>query len=463
MAGSYKLVEDLIHATVQVANFQKNRLEELVTKDFPFAHSKLLINVLLEFDKEIIEILANKETEYTTLLSQEDYENLIDDLLSYMHLIWELNRIVHFVERSAREHVAESTVILLGYLTRQFGDSKFFLVPMFEHNYSYRNLRGFLEKVAEILPNTGKILSTLPQNFAVLSFPDIYRDNIVANSLLAHEVGHFINEVKQLTAKLSATVQIDEKMFGALIEGILKSLKGTMKGTLPEFLEIERLRAELLQNIRKSIESWITELLSDLIAFRLCGPVFLLTLSELLLTRSYPAQSSDDYPSPSLRLTLLIEEFRDIGYVDSVDDRVVREQLKNLVQRIKDYVETSKPAATHSIINKAIQSIKEQLKKEANDASKGIQYEPSIFSEHVVKLIGKLRDFIPPAEIRKGVPANVVSILNAGMIYRMTWRDNKPSVDMEADRVEQIINSLVSKSIELSVIQSKLQEQVDDS
>lgn len=461
MVGSYEILKRLVHSTIQVTNFQKSRLEELIAKEFPFKHSKSLIKTILEFDKEIIKQLQEKEKKFSSITKQEDFENLRDSILSYMTLIWELNYIVHVVERSAREHVIESTVLLLEDLTKTFKNAKFFLIPIFEHNYSYRDLKNYLTKVTEILPNTKHVLSSLPDNLSVLQFPDIYRDNLVANSLLGHEVGHFIDDVFGITEKITPKVVINKEKFDGLVQQVKKEIEIEMKGPLPEFIKLEQVKANLLTQINFSINRWIMELISDLVAFRLCGPVFLFALSEFLLSRHYPDFHSDKYPPASLRLSLLLEEFTDMGFLDNIQEKEDKKLVSELINGIKNYLDTSKTDPNNNIVYNSVVSIKSLIKQEANNYTKGYQYEPKLFGNEVFKLIGKLKEFIPPCEIEFKKPANLVSILNAGMIYRMTWRKNPPPLEVNTSEdgylVEQIINSLVTKSIELSVIQKKMQ------
>ena len=461
MAGSYEVLKQLIHSTIQVANFQKIRLEELLAKEFPFKHSKSLIKTLLEFDTEIIKQLQGKEKTFNSITKQDDFENLRDSILTFMGLIWELNYIVHVVERSAREHVIESTVLLLEDLTKTFKNAKFFLIPIFEHNYSYRDLKNYLTKITEILPNTKHVLSSLPDYLSVLQFPDIYRDNLVANSLLGHEVGHFIDDVFGITEKITPKALINKEKFENLLQQVKKDIESEMKGSLPEFIKLEQVRVDLLTKINYSINRWIMELISDLVAFRLCGPVFLFALSEFLLSRHHPDYNSDKYPPASLRLGLLLEEFTDIGFADHIREKENKDLVTELINGIKNYLDTSKANHNTNIVYDTVVSIKSLIKREADNYTRGYQYEPKLFGEEVFKLIERLREFIPPCEIEYQKPSNLVSILNAGMIYRMTWRKNPPPLEVNKPEdsylVEQIINSLVTKSIELSVIQKKLQ------
>lgn len=313
-----------------------------------------------------------------------------------------------------------------------------------------------------MLPNTKHVLSSLPDHLSVLQFPDIYRDNLIANSLLGHEVGHFIDDVYGISEKLNPKAIIDKTKFEELLQKVKKDIEVEMKGPLPEFLKLEQIRTNLLTQLNSDISHWIMELISDLIAFRLCGPVFLFALAEFLLSRNYPNHNTNNYPPASLRLELLLEEFADIGFVNHIKEKDHRDLVSELINGIKNYLDTSKTDPKTNLVYDTVVSIKSLMKQEAKNSTNGYQYDPKLFGEEVFKLIGRLSEFIPPCEIEYQKPANLVSILNAGMIYRITWRKNPPPLEVRTAEdsylVEQNINSLVTKSIELSVIQRKMQE-----
>ena len=102
------------------------------------------------------------------------------------------------------------------------------------------------------------------------------------------------------------------------------------------------------------------------------------------------------------------------------------------------------------------------IRQESNTATNGFQYEPDRFGNEVFELLEKLKQYVPPCEIKRGKPANPISILNAGMIFILTWKNYPPPITITSQENESevvnIINSLVSKSIELSMIQDKMQE-----
>lgn len=454
MDRASNILKKLVLTAIQTADLQHRRLVELSAKDFPVEHSALFIDALIKFNKETMKILREKLTLFEQLSQKEDYDNLHNYVIQYLQLLWHLNYIAHIVERSDRTYVGESTVILLSEFTKNFKTSKFFVIPTYEYNYSYQPLKRFLLLVSRMLPDSREKLKELPDNLAVLSFPDIYKDNVIANSELAHEIGHFIDELGGVTTKILKKVKVDKTK---LREEINKDLD-TEK--LP-YLLVEKIKAERIKQINYNIKRWVQELLSDLIAIRLCGPAFVFALSELLLTKQIADDANIDYPPATLRLRILLEEMKSINYIDKLSNEN-KDIVKDLISEIDEHIKSVPQKTGEPLVNEAIESVLDLIKQESNTATNGFQYEPDRFGNEVFELLEKLKQYVPPCEIKRGKPANPISILNAGMIFRLTWKNYPPPITITSQENESevvnIINLLVSKSIELSMIQDKMQE-----
>lgn len=450
MVRETDLLKHLIHTAIQTADLQRVRLDDLFAKDFPYKQSKDFIEALKAFNNEILIILQNKETQFITLQTNADFDNFRSHIIQYTQLIWALNYITHIVERSTREHVSESTVLLLSHLTHKFNTAKFFVIPTFEYNYVYQNLREFSDTVTKMLPRTKNILDKLPDKLAVLSFPDIYKDNLIANSELAHEVGHFIDDIDQITKRIFSTIKPDpEKLY----QYIKKDTEGL------DYLAIERIKAKTLKKWRYSANRWILELVCDLIALRLCGPAFLFALAELLLTKQYPDEADEDYPPAVMRLELLLEELDSIKFLDNIANMENKKLIEELVGQIREHIKTFQNNE-ESILHETINSVKPLIKTQADISTRGFQYTPQKFATDVFQLLDRLKEYVPPCEIKRGTPADIISILNTGIIFRLTWKKYPPPIKIESIKDEsyviQIINSLVTKAIELSVIHQRL-------
>ncbi|WP_337863493.1 hypothetical protein [Nitrososphaera sp.] len=415
MANSYAILSELIRSNSEVATFQKDKLSELAAKDFPFPDSERLITVLKEVNEEILIIFDELQSQFQKLEHSDDdesddentYEELLGDLLVYSKLLWNINLLVYFVEQSAREHVSQSTVFLISYLTKKYThNSSFFLTPLSEHNFLYRNLGRYLKDlIGDSIPNATEILKKLPENFSILSFPEIHRDNILANILLAHEVGHFIVNVEGLESKVNTKVKIDNKLFSDYMNRIGSATVEVNKKqrTISEFFEMEKVQAQILEQLTKSIESWIRELLSDMIGFRLTGPVFVFALADELLTMLPHGLANDRYPPTSYRLRIILAEIEKQKFIDAVENPEDRKKITGLIEKIKVYL-TTPSAPNHDerldIVYQAVDAVEPIIKQIADEATIGMQYASTQFGQDVCKLIKKLEEITPPCEIK---------------------------------------------------------------
>ena len=112
-----------------------------------------------------------------------------------------------------------------------------------------------------------------------------------------------------------------------------------------------------------------------------------------------------------------------------------------------------------AIVVKAVKSVQDKIKSVADNVTLGIQYSPPRFGMDIGILLKKMEETIPPCETEKGTPADIISILNAGIIYKMTWKDSgklESSTKESIQDAENDINALVLHSIESSVLQKEL-------
>ena len=76
----------------------------------------------------------------------------------------------------------------------------------------------------------------------------------------------------------------------------------------------------------------------------------------------------------------------------------------------------------------------------------------------MLPLIKKLKRLIPPCEIEEGKPAHVISILNAGMIFRLKWKSILPKLSIHIQsKIESKLDLLVIRSVQQSEIEQELQ------
>jgi len=467
LAHPYAILNELLRSNSEIVTFQKNKINELATKDFPF-DSKDLIDVLKAINKEIAKIFENlqqtfqdyqsKYTNVVFITGANPYEDLLVDLLNHIQLVWIINALIHFMEQSSHENVSQSAVFLIDRLTKNFSeDSKFLLTPIFENNFTYRNIgKHISDLIRDALPNAKEILAKFPENFSILSFPAIHRDNIVSNILLAHEVGHFFINIKNLEQKIFSKIQIDVIKFRNYINNSVLGKKSQITEQ-----ETQTIIADNWGFLTQSIQSWIRELLSDAVGFRLTGPVFVFMLSETLLSLSHHSIMTRRHPPPSMRIKIILDQIEKRSFIKNLKNGN-KKNIEELLEQITDYVNTPKLSQENFLLEFVFESVSgviDEINKIVDDETKNFQYSTQEFATNVPILMKKLDEIIPPCEIENEKPADVISILNAGIIYKMTWmKENKYNIKTveERENLEKTVNALVLKAIELSVLDSMM-------
>jgi len=428
LANTYAILNELIRANSEIVSFQRKKIYELTTKDFPF-NSADLISVLKKINIELNTVYENIQRTFESYQRKyknkqfspgaDPYEDLLADFSDNIKLVWIINALVHFMEHSSHENVSQSTVFLIDRLTRDFGgDSRFLLTPIFENNFTYRNIGEHIrDLIHDAFPNSKDILEKFPQNFSVLSFPSIHRDNIVPTILLAHEVGHFFSNIKNLEKKVYPEIKLDYSTFTDYINKTVLKEKEQFSDQ-----KTQTLIANNWEYLWKSIQSWIRELLADAIGFRLTGPVFVFMLSETLLSISHHSEMTDEHPPPSMRIKIILEQIEKKEFIKKLDEEN-KKNLQELMQQISDYIITPPIPQENFLLQfvfNTVSKVIDEINKIADGETQKFQYDTQHFINDVPNLMNKLNQMIPPCEMERETPADVISILNAGIIYKMT-------------------------------------------
>ena len=457
MATDNQALKILVKSSKQILLLQIERLEQLSAKDFPYSTSKEIIKLMHVIFDQILESIKYLENQVETAKKDEEIKDIKTDLRLFTKFVFSQNETLNMLESSTREKVSQNTVFLIKYLTKIFPDSKFLVTAIFEHNFGITYWGKELQKA---IKNMDVNINGYPkpESFFILSFPAVYKDNLVANSILGHELGHFIIQDKLLLIGTNKPeIKYNTKFFKELVD---VKLKEVVKGA---YIPKNVIEAETEQYYNEKIKGEVTfgieEILSDLIGFRLFGPVMLFALSEFLLVdRPSFKIGRCGYPPPALRLRTLLEELDATGYISKIKDENLKKTLGTIVKSIDYFVKNDSKTIYDlegQIKMDAWREIIPKLKKIANDNTKGMQYSQDDFGKDMPILIEKLADLTPPCEREQGIPANLISILNAGMIFRIAW--NKLT-KKDLKNIEPKIDSLVLRAAEQSIIASQFIE-----
>jgi hypothetical protein len=200
-------------------------------------------------------------------------------------------------------------------LTRRYiKDVNIIIRPQWKYNYSYYNMITILKSINHIIRDeeTALLLEKEGLYFPILSFAGLERDNVLLHVVLAHEIGHFIDQTKDISSIKKYEDDIS-KIFK--METILEKLKtyyglslriadeeDKLKGIIRDDQEnvtkqhtvISEAQIELLAKIVK----WLEEITADIIAVRVIGPSFIFALYQTQLAQVSKMGPVGDYPPP---------------------------------------------------------------------------------------------------------------------------------------------------------------------
>jgi len=474
MAKGDVLIDSLFYTVKEAFFYHRNRLNELQFKDHPFDEIRSFINILMKIDYDILKHLESESLKVEP--ESETYEESLIKLRRFGLLAATLHSIFSFLEVSRREYIPQGTVDFIKNIMekQQDNDTKIILLPLSYYNYAYQKLITPLKQVLrDVLPDVESYFSNFANELAIIGFPLIQKENILQNSLLAHEIGHHISEKQQIVSQLMEKVSIDTKILESIVREY--SEKGIPRENgrsvpLTFFISLERLKADLSKTISKTIQNWLAELSADAIAFHLLGPAYLFALVMFLLSLKSPEISSDKYPPPRMRLNLLIEEMVEMKFIDVLNKnkdgkKLVKflESIKDLLSNIKEEEKSKTEKLLYNLIHKSVSNIIPELKKKVNIILNGKDYTAENFKNEVFTLISILDAFVTPVETSSGNPASLESIINAGMLYNLLFIENLyKALDAKTmeDKlyVKQKVHQLILKALELSSIESSFKK-----
>jgi hypothetical protein len=486
MAQPSILITNLLDTTKELFYYHRKKVGQLQHRDYPFKCCTDLLQKLFTVDEAILDKLETINRQINNVRTADEEKTFvqesIDRLQRYGQLLGVLHSLLVYFELGSRDYIQEGTAVPVEKIIRKFDEqSAFILVPIFDYNYMYWDiLRPLKKSLKNVLPSEEieRIFSSMRGKYAVFGLPLIMKNNIVLNAILSHELGHFLDETKGLSQKVLKKVVLDEERVDGLVRKMEKSRLGEKEVKLTYFITSGTLRARLIRIAATQVSDWITELVSDDIAFHLFGPIFLYSLSSFLITLVKLDEASSDHPPPRLRIQLLLEEFERMDYpkiLVSAEDKTDRKdaeefaklsiELKSLIQNLK----TEQPAEPDEIVMfqelvmDAVQKVVPEIRKEVRDLVTQVEYSPNKFKDDVFTLSKILGVIVPPSEIEVGKPASSVSILNAGALYKLLHASDLNEVfdaqsNMDKLEVRDRINALILKALELEDIQIQMSE-----
>jgi hypothetical protein len=340
------------------------------------------------------------------------------------------------------------------------------IYPQWAYNASYIDAMRFLREWADVIsPEVGQgIFQGAPQHFVVISFPAIEERNILRQAVLAHEMGHFVDETKGVSAKI-----LKGKVFGSDdFSSFLSSDSPAAKRTV-------------LQLATRMVDNWIRELTADAIGVCLLGPAHAFSFEEVvrLPVRPGPPRATLTHPPYSLRIKHMVKLTQEIHLKPLQSMRLKRgerhilnnvsDMLSSLATgtqgqlRISDLPGSEEDARAIYAIGERVVERSAQVLRTEMEKQKGESYfcRP-LDILHAIQLQPLLENGLPPSELESdsgGVPS-FAAIMNSSWFFFLqheldysyfeSSQGESPEEPSSVFKRYQRLQALISKAIEIS-------------
>jgi hypothetical protein len=406
-------------------------------------------------DDDYFNSASNVAIENYKILVEYFIEHFPDiDAIDYQRLYLLINKYIipdlRYVQRAKTRNIPWSLVSNLDeMLKREFGNDYLLLFrPQWQFNFSVftDDLIFYLKKILLIFfpANETEINKTFSdKKIHIFSFPFLEKTNVLLNSIIGHEIGHFYHK------------RWKENEYPKMLDEYNKKLKEYYEGITPDdfFIAYDNTEEGL-----KILSGMYREIISDIYGYFLFGPSIIFSLYEFSTFETnliLPAEKNDYYPMTKYRIRILMKYLleKDRGIAELLsDDREYSYYFKKHIDRINQYLSTDDDlrlfSAEKSFEKKLFESSLDSI---INGIKKNISGEYLDYG-NINRLFDKLEKGIPINEI-DGVPIDITKILLAGWIYFI--KINEKHVDNEYILNYQILMRLLLKSLHSSYVHKK--------
>jgi hypothetical protein len=356
------------------------------------------------------------------------------------------------------------------------------LVPDFRYNYAFDGKENFASSEIESLEehsdqNTKSALAALRGKTALkqwitfLHFPVADRDSALNLFVLAHELGHLVDEANKIYQKL-LPLELDKASFDELVEARRKapaygitSKTGGPQVTFETLFSKTGVQARCYLSCNKMLENWIREIIADVLAIHAIGPASYFAFNDFFAYMGAENVTSHSHPAPAFRLQLVLAELRDtMGYMasSSAIDSVLADAMPRVAAGASAATYKDEAKVVQKTIERNLASLLAKIRPVISDHS----FKASMYQETVPKVLRRLRSGIAPIEVFDDVrgvmnPASVVAILNAGWeLYKTDLVGFYAEFRADVPEMERLgnLNHLLFKAIEASEVARRWRE-----
>jgi hypothetical protein len=407
-------------------------IEALKEQDYPSVGPAVLAEVLIRILSRFFEELRR--------LSTEIGERPDEDIVLKAHTIHYST--VMFIPRLVEVIISADISSPVGGLVEAYGricnqarfGSQLILYPSWEYNASYREIMNILRGITEnVSPDSNKGIFDGTYKFVpIITFPASEQEITLRQALIAHEVGHFIDQSREMSDKV-----LQEQIFPPDAVHNLSKITDGQPG-----VSLQR----LTDFLNETILYWIREMVADYLGVAILGPAYLFAFEDFTFTThqfSPPAELTKTHPPAILRLKLMARlcqriQMDRLSEEYATDEHYLMHHIKNRLQnlsdaqlpkisRVRDLVPTSADIAQllFSILTESMEIATAHL----NDTFDELLEEPWTCSvtdiRHALGLRLYLEQELTPSEItsENSILPTLSAVMNAGWFYLIEFSD----------------------------------------
>ena len=332
-----------------------------------------------------------------------------------------------------------------------------------------------MEKVLPLEISRANVFRGFPQYFLVLNIPAVEGWSLLHQTLIAHELGHFLFKSRQLET---------------VAWGLVMDRQADIKGVFEDWKKVTRLnpdREQFNKQWSAIISSRFKELMSDIFAAQIVGPCVLPALRDFGLPGYALDFTIDDgqmfhYPSFRKRFSTLLERILPFwssgcfAFVKADDQEIVSAVLGDLRQWELD-LQIGEPEQSESLalIDEIVDACIDEALDRIGDR-RPWEYSQIVFRKEIFELYNRIQDDIPPNELvigcsREGTPASWQSVLNAAWLHYsysardrldlFRFRQNDVSEANVTERYRKLhrFNDFMSRSLEMAIVHQQFLDQ----
>ncbi len=485
----------------------KNQIKELLSHSYISDDYSLLISKLQNHNEKIKDHFIEKTksirdqlrsgTEDKLSFEKDDYS----EIAFYFEYINSFNFFISNIKNSSNINIHQGNFILTKEITKYISEDSNFLILQFpigigvSINYGYMNISEYLNKFNKFSKEKEV------KDFLLFFIPYFNQEDIFDNSALGHEIGHFIEEKYGISSQIINFLISKQILHKNKVENIVKKRNPQI---LPQEWE-DQINYDIFITpfynkwVTKT-KKWINEIVCDIIGLKIFGlPSFFAFIDIMFLTNP-ENPGSIKHPPNWLRIKYLIREIRKTIYSDLEELNIEEESksklkgqdkiIDNLGKRIQKRIDfiSDKFSKNNQITTNKLDLIivniidSEEVQEKIDEILGALAKDRSIkefnYSDEVIKeivlLIKLLREYITPNEIvdiqeKESRDADIITILNSGWffyLYKLKIHYDlfnvKEDEYEEKSRIQQKLNNLILKAIELSNIHKKAKEKLDE-